>query len=271
MGKLTAPSIKRVIVALDHSRQDANTLRQAVELAERAHAELVALFVEDEQLLQLAQLPFSQEISGASGVVRNLDQNAITRQMTRQVDELQHLLVQSVGSRAVHSTVKVVRGQFAVEALAEAGETDVVFVSVRSQGEQVPISVGWPLPRRFTPRAQRPKPVWVVYDGSPTADRALALASELSRLSGASLVVAIYTEDDQQARISRESVTRSLIGQTAPAQVFQYSAGQRGAFSDRLRDSGCGLLVIGQDDRFLRSAFGSIFVESFVCPVVLVR
>ncbi|MGB7837261.1 MAG: universal stress protein, partial [Terrimicrobiaceae bacterium] len=61
-------NIRRILVALDASAHSRAALEAACELALGLDAELSGLFVEDINLLRLAQLPFASEISYPSAL-----------------------------------------------------------------------------------------------------------------------------------------------------------------------------------------------------------
>jgi len=271
MKESVPPIVRRVVIALDHCRQDRHTLLQAVDLADRLHAELVALFVEDEQLLQVAQLPFSQEVSRTSGLVRKLDPGTIRRHMTRQIDELQELLKQSVGLRRVNATFKVVRGRFAIEALAAAGETDVVFVSIVSQGDELLSGYGWPQSSGRESMVHRPKAVWSVFDGSPISTRALDLAGDASSASGASLIVAVRVDFDQDAQQLHDAALEVLKGRSLAVQFLQFPSPDSNGLMKQLRDRSCMMLMVSHEDPLLAGESGRRALETVSCPVVLVR
>lgn len=62
----------RVLIALDANLRSLDALRLAAELAARLEAELLALFVEDVNLIRLAGLPFAREVDRSSAVERQL-------------------------------------------------------------------------------------------------------------------------------------------------------------------------------------------------------
>ena len=62
--------ISRILFALDPSRQNRAALERALTLAERLRAELIMLFVEDENLLHLVNLPFAREVHRISASER---------------------------------------------------------------------------------------------------------------------------------------------------------------------------------------------------------
>ena len=57
---------RRVLTMLDASRHSRMALQAAVELAREHRAELVALYVEDENLLRSADFPFACEVVHAA-------------------------------------------------------------------------------------------------------------------------------------------------------------------------------------------------------------
>ena len=73
--------IRRIVFALDAASDSADSLEAAAELAERLHAELVGVFVEDANLLRLTALPFVREINLASGQWQSFDPEAVERDM----------------------------------------------------------------------------------------------------------------------------------------------------------------------------------------------
>jgi len=212
-------SNRRVVVAVDLCRRDHNSWTHAVNLAERLDAELVALFVEDEDLLRLAKLPFSTEISRVSGAVRNLDPVAITFEMTRQIDKLKALLAESIDQRSLRAMVKTVRGRFLREVLVATGDADFVFVSASSHAGEQLRSFGWRQLGSHMPVRNSIHSVWSVYDGSDVSRRSVQLASELSQSMTSPLSIALRPDPGQPVEDLKTSAM-SLLGDTAKAIRF---------------------------------------------------
>src|SRR5690554_1918052 len=81
----------RIIVGLDTSLAAREALQLAVRLAASVDARLKGVFVEDENLLSLADLPFAREIS-FSGEVRNIDPERMLRAMKAQAESARRAL-----------------------------------------------------------------------------------------------------------------------------------------------------------------------------------
>ncbi|MFP4264090.1 MAG: universal stress protein [Halomonas sp.] len=116
----------RVLALLDDSRQGLAALQAAATLAEQVRAELVALFVEDLDLLQCAAFPFSREVGASSGVARPLSSASLEASLSRQMQRVQRALRLAAEGRAVRHRLRVSRGQVASVALEEAGPGDVL-------------------------------------------------------------------------------------------------------------------------------------------------
>jgi nucleotide-binding universal stress UspA family protein len=116
---------RRILIGLDSSPGSLRGLAEAAAMAARLDAELVGLFVEDDNLLRLARLPQSYEIGLQSARSRHLDPEAIAR-LFKQMAERARLAVKQAAERErVRSSFAVARGSVIgqlLRALSGAGE-----------------------------------------------------------------------------------------------------------------------------------------------------
>ncbi|MDZ7852719.1 MAG: universal stress protein [Halomonas sp.] len=118
--------VMRVLALLDASRHSLAALAAAVDLAALRHAELVALFVEDQDLLGSAGFPFAREIGAVSGRVRRLSRSDLEAGMARQARRVAEALESAVAGRALRHQLQVSRGRVVSEALSLAGPGDLL-------------------------------------------------------------------------------------------------------------------------------------------------
>jgi len=116
----------RVLALLDASRHSLAALSAAVELAATRPAELVALYVEDQDLLGSAGFPFSREIGAVSGRVRRLSRRELEVGMARQARRVTDALEAAVAGRTLRHQLRIMRGRVVSEALALAGPGDLL-------------------------------------------------------------------------------------------------------------------------------------------------
>src|SRR5690554_7394595 len=116
----------RVLVLLDASRHSLAALAAAVELACRQRAELVALYVEDTDLLHCGAFPFACEIGAQSGLSRPLTSTSLEANIDQQRQRVQQTLRAAVAGRQLKHRLEVSRGEIVAAALALAQPGDVL-------------------------------------------------------------------------------------------------------------------------------------------------
>ncbi len=111
----------RILIGLDSSPGSLRGLAEAAEMAARLDAELVGLFVEDDNLLRLARLPQSIEIGLHSAKSRNLDPEVIGRVFKRMAERAQREVMLAAERVRVRSSFEVVRGSVIGQVLEALG------------------------------------------------------------------------------------------------------------------------------------------------------
>lgn len=127
--------VRRVIVGLDPLQQSRALLEAAAELAGEMQAELLGLFIENQDLLHFAGLPFAREVGFESATRRALDVGSMERTLRALAKEARQALEAAVGPTRVQWSFRVVRGAPAAELLAAAEESDLVIVNLEAPPE----------------------------------------------------------------------------------------------------------------------------------------
>ncbi|MDD3447991.1 MAG: universal stress protein [Gammaproteobacteria bacterium] len=219
---------RRILVALDASPHSREALEAAVELAVRDRAELLGLFVEDANLLRLAELPFTREVGLSSGMPRRLDALQLEQSLRAQVRLIERLLRQNLRRGRIAGSLRVVRGQIVAELLLAARDADLVVVGrggnphrriigsnlrrILESAPETPLLVG----RKAPPG----RPVLVLFDGGEPSFRALAAALQLARRERDGLVVLIPQPGGAEAESLRDLAGQWLERQGAQARFL---------------------------------------------------
>lgn len=257
---------KRILVAMDACRQNRETLERALALAESMQAELIALFVEDEDLLNLAGLPFAREIHRMSATERKLDMAQMSRSLRRQADSLRDMLSQSMGKRRLQASLKIVQGKFMHAAMAAAVETDVAFLNALTDQSIMPVR---PV-RPESTVSNRIKPVWSVFDGSAESMRALQLALELSILDGGELILLVLATAAEQLPGLRQQAEQTAAASGIAVRYITLAQSEMDNLPRLIRRQGCSLLVLNRDSALFAGAAVQLW-DRIGSPVVLVR
>ena len=118
--------IRQILVALDASPHSLTALTAATELARTLQAEVKGLFVEDINLLKLAQLPFAQEILYPKATAQKLDHHLMERQLRDRAEYAQENLRRLAEQASLSWSFNVSRGSVAAELLTAAVEADLL-------------------------------------------------------------------------------------------------------------------------------------------------
>lgn len=204
----------RVVVALD-AVDELSAVRMAALLARNLQVELTALFVEDSSLLEAAALPFVREVVRHTGDSRDLRADRLLRALQRQAEQVRSSLEGCARESSLRCSFRVVRGSYAREALAAAGERDVLVLGSPRPGAATPVReqtvAGWLRTLRSASR-----PVWVLHDGTPAGENALALAASITDPRERDLVVIVPAAGGEALR----GAVRSRLGHHAPSARF---------------------------------------------------
>lgn len=275
-------TINRILVALDASPHSLAALEAAVDLAARFQAELAGLFVEDVNLLRVADLSFVREVGLFSATRRRVDSGEIERQIRVQSRRVRRVFTLALERARVRWSFHVARGTVLSEVLAAASEADMLVLG----------KAGWSLIRRgrlgSTVRGILPNrfglalilkegtclgvPLAVVFDGSPAAERALIAANTLRQSSQDEqmLIVLLLEADPQRVRVMQQRVGSLLGDDESEVQYRSLTSANVPHLVDILHSEECGTLVLPAQSSALKDTAILNLLEHMELPVLLV-
>jgi predicted phosphoribosyltransferase len=257
----------RIVVALDTASVVLPVIETAAGLAASLDATLDALFVEDEQLLRLAALPFAHELEFPSARVRRIEPAEIERALRAQVEQARRLLAATAAPLAVSWHLSVVRGDVMRTVCGYAAPSDLLVVG-RSLASYPSAGAGQLAAERFA--SLRGRPVLALFDGTSAAGKALLAAQGLARVAGAPLVVLIPAAGPEPFRRLREQAAGAAAAGAgpAPASYVMLPDLHAGTVARVARAQSAGALVWPGSGGRDPAAIAAI-VEAAPCPVVL--
>ena len=271
--------IRRILVALDASPHSLAALRVAAELAKDLEAELLGLYVEDINLLRLAELPLAREVTIYSADPRQLSRRQIEQQLRSQARLARRSLASIAERHRLRWSFRVVQGVIPSELLVAAEESDLTLLG----------KAGWSRRKRLgsTARiivAQAPNqimiiqegkhlglPVGLIYDGSELAKKALLTATNLLRSRLGYLVVIILSETMEQARQFQSEISEWVRELDVHVHYRWLIRGGLNNLTQLIHSENCGVLVIPAYPEGLQGESLPDFVNRIDCPVLLVR
>jgi nucleotide-binding universal stress UspA family protein len=269
--------IKRVLVPLDAASETGTALDTAARLAARWQVPLHGVFIEDEELISVAALPFARQVTLGTGA-EPLTRDHVEDHFRAFAERVRRELAAAANRHGVKWSFAVGRGPLAANPLG--GEDDFVVIGAVTR----PIGGHFRIAARcwsWTATITRPfllaKREWesggsvftLLRRRGPRSARTLGLAAQIAAFGGSSLTVAgtpdLAGSDDFAAWVAGLLEGHSLNLQTEPVTP------QPAALRQRIIDLDCRLLILeaaehdpGPDD--LRE-----LAEQLACDVLIIR
>jgi nucleotide-binding universal stress UspA family protein len=225
-------SIRRILVALDASSNSKEAMAVAAGLARTLRSELTGLFIEDINLLRLAELPFAREVIFAEAISRRIEAEALQRLFSARAAILKRELSELATDYKITSTFRVLQGPVNRELLAAALEADLLAVGRLGHSIIGRAKLG-ATAREIVLRATsavllvksgvESGPVIALYDGSVAGLRALRLAAELAGRVGDMRILAWAL--DEETALERRQLAMQLIREFDLQPQYQHLSG----------------------------------------------
>jgi hypothetical protein len=276
--------IRRILVAFDWGSEHAGAVETVAALAARLRAELKAMFVEDIDLLRLAEHPHVFAFSTLSASGEQLAADHLRRVLRARLARSRQAIEEAAARRQIRCAFEVRQGRLLVEALDAAGDEDLVIVSwqaghggpswVTSRPPPVVIARALAEARARSvlllhPEAPDDGPVLVAFDGSEAARAALAAASEIADRDGGLIEIALLTGRAEQASAWAGEIAGALAESALRARfVHLPRVGLDDVCPLAIRQHGS-LLVVPAD--LALADAGGRALERVPCSVLLVR
>ncbi len=255
---------RRIVVTLDASACGRAALEAAAQLAAGMQAELQGLFVEDVDLLRLANLPLASEIPLPGAVPRQLELARIQCAFRAHAARVQQALAEVADRLQLRWSFQVLQGDVVRTSRALAEEAELLVL-----GWAETVASGLTHRAGGGPSAVAGS-ILVIDDGTADSDRVLQAAvefalvkpSELLVLSPAAQVGERLPREHQIGQLLRRSGVRHTV-QALPKLDGRTIVGLADRLRSRLR-----LLVLRSD--LLSESELDILVKQLECPLVLV-
>jgi nucleotide-binding universal stress UspA family protein len=274
-------TIKRILVALDASVHSLAALEAAVELAARLSSELIGVYVEDADLLRMAELPFVREISPVSARSRRFNGQEAERQFRAQAVRIHRSLHREAKRTQVRWSFQIKRGSVASALLRAASEVDLIVLG----------KAGWPVTteRRLgsTARvvlsrvpglalivqhgARLRSPVAVVYDGSSLGRKALRVAESILPQGNGHLDVFLLSPSLDAVDRLQSQARQSLEGKATTVRYRILTGTNVSRLVQIMQSDGVGTLVVPATSAIADEEALIELLDRLESPVLLVR
>jgi nucleotide-binding universal stress UspA family protein len=217
---------RRVLVALDWSSENTAAAEAVTALAARLRAELRAMFVEDIDLLRLAEHPDVYAFSMLSARGERLAADQLQRVLRSRLARSRRAIEEAASRRQLACAFEVRQGRLLAEALGAAGDEDLVIMSWSPGGPPSWITsqpAAGALARALAelesrsvlllhPDAPAGGPVLIAYDASAAAKGALNAAAQIADEDGGAIEVALLSGRVDDTRAWAKEIADAFAG-----------------------------------------------------------
>lgn len=253
-------TMRRIAITLDAFKVSPEALEQAVRLAERMGAQLEGIFVEDIDLIQLAELPFLREVRSASRSEVAIDLTRMEQELRALARRAERLLSEQAARHNVAWSFRIWRGSIDSDLLAADIEADV-FALTRLGAELM----------RIPALRLRTTGVSVVFTGSEASMRALDTAMKLAADPQKDLSILLPAADDDEVEHLRGLAAEQLGDSARAAHFDRMTDGSLADLVDILVDTNSSVLILERDSKLLQTPTLKQSLNRLNCPVLIVR
>jgi hypothetical protein len=237
-------------------------------MAAQLDAELVGLFVEDENLLRLAALPCSSEVGFASARVRNLNPGTVERSFHQLAAEARRVLISAAERTGVKWSFDVTRGSVVRESLRAVKQDGG---KVRATAAMASDPAGSVVLLQAKECSAVKGKALIVLDGGHRSLRALPTALELAEQSctkGQTLLV--VTDSVLEARAQIRRARRLVESEGGRARVHAMGRARVADMVALAANEKCGTLIFSASAGLLTADQLGKLVEAVDYPVFVV-
>ena len=274
-------TIRHILVALDASPHSLAALEAAADMAAYLNAELSGLFIEDINLLNLADLPFIKQVDPLSASLRPIDRQHISRQFRMQAIRARKALELVANRTHVQWSFRVIRGHVTAEIMAAASEADLVILG----------KAGWSPTRekRLGTTAQKilseapcltlvlqqgirlELRIMVLFDRSEDAQKALEVAVQVLHGKTGQLTVLLPEEDENVLQEIHTQIDTFLQEYDLKAHYYKITDMNTQRLASMVNREKIGILLLPGSSYLLKEESLQSLLKQAECPVLIVR
>lgn len=260
--------IRRVAIALDASGQSSQALQAAAELAASLQAELEGIFIEDINLIRLAELPFTREIRPASMTEEVVDLQRMEQELRSQARQQQQKLELIAREKGISCSFSTRRGHIKAELMQTAAEVDFLTFcspdqrSDRLKTKTIDNAVSW---------SQAKPSITVIFGNPQDGNGMLMAAARLAERLAMDLTVLLTGETDEDTKDMQRAARSILADEKLVANFIPLPACQVSDLIIATDSANSRLLLVNSNNPVVSGGELWHYLEQISCPVLIVR
>jgi nucleotide-binding universal stress UspA family protein len=272
--------VNQILVSLDNSTHSNAALDAAVELAQQYHASLKGVFIEDINLLNLAQMPFCQEIGEHTAKIREITTDALTRGIYVQSRKVIKTFRNKTDPIGIDAVFLVLRGDVYKTIEKESQSSDLIVIGKTGtnpvRGRRIGSTARALIKSHTKPlllieeKTRLGHPIIVLYHQTALGTCCLETGREL--LNPDETLIVLLKQDDP------EIFSNNAANLTQWANTFKIKISIQGykehtihRLFQKLNELEKGLLIMSRDAGIATQKISQEFIDYVRLPILLIR
>jgi len=272
--------VEKILVSLDSSKHSFAALQAALTLAHHYNATIKGVFVEDIALLNLAEMPFHQEVGEYSASIREISFDGISRGIFVQSKWVIRTFQKLINRTDLQSNFVVRRGKVSEIISRESEECDLLILGKSGTNPLGYRRLG-STAKALIQRGQKNlllvedgneirQPMIVLYDHSPAGQIAIETSKDLLN-PGETLILLVSEDNPDDFDSDKTHLTNwamenqiNISIQTYTARSFEYTI-------QMIKNLKIGLFVLPHIQNLPQRQFVAICLEKISLPILLIH
>ena len=272
--------VERILVALDKSSHSLFALQAAIELARHYHATLKGVFVEDINVLNLARMPFHQEVGEYTATVREISMDGLSREISVQSRWVTHFFQKSINQTDVNADFAVLRGYIHEMVNKESQACDMVIIGKsgthplgrRRHGSTAKALIKHHLKPLLLieENTQIGYPIIVMYENSPIGKLSLETARDLMD-PAETLVIFLNDDNPDDFSITNTELKKWANDNKIKISVKSFKSQAVSRVISIVEDMDTGLFILPHNNDSPVIKRFEFYLEEIRLPILLIR
>lgn len=189
-------NIQQILISLRSDNYSIVTMRSIVVLAEKLKADIRGVFVEDRDLMHIANLPFSREITLPTANVRNLNSMSMLRHFRSHAENIRKAFNQCAEDASVSCTFVTREGSIIESALSESHDAQLIIL--------MPDKYARPGMKKIDKLEQIINPLLLFYDDSKQARKSMIVIRSLIENNELHQLYVLTARPEHKDAVSRQ-------------------------------------------------------------------
>lgn len=272
--------VDRILVSLDSSTHSFAALQAAVMLARHFNAELKGVFIEDDMLLNIAQMPFRQEVGEYTAIVREISSDGLTRGIFVQSRWVIQSFNKLINQTDLTTDFAVLRGNVIEMIDKESRNCDLIIIGKSGTSTfgrhrlgstaKALIKIHEKPLLLVEEKNQLGNPLIVLYENSPLGKISLETGKAL--LDPEETMLILLNEDDpeffskEKVELDQWAARHKVNISIQPFKTHRFTS-----FLQMIDGLKTGLFVLPHDDKSQHQGIAKLCLKEMHLPILLIR